>query len=93
MKKKTVVVSNKMGLHARPAARLVQALSGCRSNIKILKDDFEIDAKSIMGVMSLAAGYGSKLKFIVEGPDENKVLVVIEDFFKSNFQINRSKSV
>jgi phosphocarrier protein len=81
MKEKNVVVLNKMGLHARPAARLVQALAGCRSNIKILKDDFEVDAKSIMGVMALAAGCGSKLKFIIEGPDENETLAVIEDFF------------
>jgi phosphocarrier protein len=86
MKKKNIVVLNKMGLHARPAAELVRALARCRSSIKILKDDFEVNAKSIMGVMALAAGCGSKLKFIIEGPDENETLVVIEDFFELNLK-------
>jgi phosphocarrier protein len=85
MKEKIIVVLNKMGLHARPAAMLVQIANGYQSAVKILKDDFEVDAKSIMGVMTLAAGQRSKLNFVADGPDENEVLVAIENLFKSKF--------
>ena len=85
MKEKVVKVSNKMGLHARPAAMLVQTSSKFQSSVKIFKDDFEVDAKSIMGVMTLAAAPGSELKFIAEGPDENEVLDAIEALFNSGF--------
>ncbi|MDR0618232.1 MAG: HPr family phosphocarrier protein [Endomicrobium sp.] len=86
MKEKIIIVSNKMGLHARPAAMLVQTASKYKSSVKIIKDDFvDIDAKSIMGIMSLAARQGSQLKFIADGPDENEVLTELESLFKSNF--------
>jgi phosphocarrier protein len=85
MKEKIIVVLNKMGLHARPAAMLVQSTNGYQSTVKILKDDFEVDAKSIMGVMTLAARRGSKLNFVADGPDENEVLIAIENLFKSKF--------
>ncbi|OEG70454.1 phosphocarrier protein HPr [Candidatus Endomicrobiellum trichonymphae] len=85
MKEKIIVVLNKMGLHARPAAMLVQSTNRYQSTVKILKDDFEVDAKSIMGVMALAAGRGCKLNFIADGPDENEVLIAIENLFKSKF--------
>jgi phosphocarrier protein len=85
LKEKIIIVSNKMGLHARPAAMLVQTTSKYKSSVKIIKDDFDIDAKSIMGIMTLAAGQGSELKFVAEGPDENEVLAELENLFKSNF--------
>jgi phosphocarrier protein len=85
MKKKTIVVLNKMGLHARPAAVLVQNINRYQSVVKILKDGSEVDAKSIMCVMTLAAGRGSKLNFVADGPDENEVLITIENLFKSQF--------
>jgi phosphocarrier protein len=85
MKEKIIVVSNKAGLHARPTATLVQALSKYKSDIKILKDDFEVDAKSIMGVMALAAACGSELKFVADGPDECDALNAIESLFNSKF--------
>jgi phosphocarrier protein len=85
MKKKIIVVSNKAGLHARPAATLVQTLSKYQSDVKILKDDFEVDAKSVMGVMALAAAYGSKLKFIADGPDEYEAIGAVENLFDSKF--------
>ncbi|MDR3330807.1 MAG: HPr family phosphocarrier protein [Endomicrobium sp.] len=85
MREKAIVVSNKMGLHARPAAILVQTTSKYQSVVKILKDNFEVDAKSIMGIMALAAGHGSELKFIANGPDENEVIIAIESLFNSNF--------
>ncbi|MDR1523520.1 MAG: HPr family phosphocarrier protein [Endomicrobium sp.] len=85
MKEKIITVSNKMGLHARPAAMLVQVASKYQSSVKIIKDNFDIDAKSIMGIMTLAAGQGSQLKFVADGPDENEVLTELECLFKSNF--------
>lgn len=85
MKEKIVKVSNKMGLHARPAAMLVQTASKFHSTVKIIRDDFEVDAKSIMGVMTLAAALGSELKFIADGPDESEVLDTIELLFNSGF--------
>jgi phosphocarrier protein len=85
MKEKIIVVSNKAGLHARPAATLVQTLSKYQSGVKILKDDFEVDAKSVMGVMALAAAYGSKLKFIADGPDEYEAIAAVENLFDSKF--------
>ncbi|BAG13921.1 HPr family phosphocarrier protein [Candidatus Endomicrobiellum trichonymphae] len=85
MKEKIIVVLNKMGLHARPAAMLVQIINEYQASVKILKDGFEVDAKSIMGVMTLAAGQGSKLNFVADGLDENEVLSAIENLFKSKF--------
>jgi phosphocarrier protein len=85
MLEKDIKVVNKMGLHARPAAMLVQTASRFNSSIKIFKDDFEVDSKSIMGVMTLAAGHGSVLKFSAEGPDENAALEAIERLFNKGF--------
>ncbi|MCL2485644.1 MAG: HPr family phosphocarrier protein [Endomicrobia bacterium] len=85
MKEKLITVSNKMGLHARPAALLVQTTSRFKSSVKILKDDFEVDAKSIMGVMTLAAASGYELKFVADGPDENEVLDAVEKLFNNGF--------
>jgi phosphocarrier protein len=85
VKEKIIVVLNKTGLHARPAATLVQTLSKYQSVIKILKDDFEVDAKSVIGVMALAATYGSKLKFIAYGSDEYEAIAAIENLFDSRF--------
>ncbi|MDR3196166.1 MAG: HPr family phosphocarrier protein [Endomicrobium sp.] len=85
MKEKIIVVSNKSGLHARPAATLVQTLNKYQSGVKILKDDFEVDAKSVMGVMALAAACGSELKFVVDGPDEGETIAAIESLFNSKF--------
>lgn len=85
MKEKIIIVLNKMGLHARPSAMIVQTVSKYESTVRIYKNDFEVDAKSIMGVMTLAAAHGSKLKFIAEGTDENEVISAIENLFSSNF--------
>jgi len=85
MTEKDIKVNNKMGLHARPAAMLVQTASKFISAIKVSKDDFEVDSKSIMGVMALAAGPGSILKFCADGPDECAALDAIEKLFDKGF--------
>ncbi|MDR3071468.1 MAG: HPr family phosphocarrier protein [Endomicrobium sp.] len=85
MKEKIIVVPNKMGLHARPAMMLVQITNKYQATIKIIKDDFEVNAKSIMGIMTLAAAQGTELKFVAEGFDEIDVLAAVERLFNSNF--------
>lgn len=81
MVEQTFTVLNKMGLHARPAALLVQTLQRFESDVRIKKDDQEVDAKSIMGILTLTAEYGSKLTVLAEGADEQEVLNSMRDFF------------
>ena len=85
MLEKSVTIKNKMGLHARPAAMLVQAASQFKSKIKILKGDQEVDGKSIMGLMTLAASSGSSLGFVVDGDDEEKAMNVLVQLVESGF--------
>lgn len=80
-----IIVNNKLGLHARPAAMLVQAVSKYESDILIHKGSQKVNGKSIMGVMMLAAGQGTKLKFEIIGADANKALQDIEELFNRNF--------
>lgn len=85
MLEKTVKIVNKLGLHARPAAALVQTASAYKASIKILKDSQEVDGKSIMGIMTLAAGCESELRLLADGEDEvdamNALAKLIEDGF------------
>ena len=69
MLEKTVVIKNRLGLHARPAAMLVQTVSKFKAKVKILKGDQEVDGKSIIGIMTLAAANGTTLRLIVDGED------------------------
>jgi len=68
---------NKLGLHARPAALLVQTASRYKSKVTIRKGDLEVNGKSIMGVMMLAAEQGSDLFFQAEGPDEREQVTAL----------------
>jgi len=65
----TIKIQNKLGLHARPAALLVQEASKFSSKIELESNGLKVNGKSIMGVMMLAAAYGSKIKLIVNGDD------------------------
>ena len=67
-------IKNQMGLHARPAAQIVQAVGGLNCEISIEKDGEEVDGKSIMGVMMLAAEYGSKIVVTTQGPDAKQAI-------------------
>ncbi len=67
--RREVTIINKLGLHARAAAKLVTLASGFDADIRIRRDDREVDAKSIMGVMMLAAGKGAQLEVVATGPD------------------------
>ncbi len=67
--RRDVTIINKRGLHARAAAKLVTLAAGFDAEIRLRRDDREVDAKSIMGVMMLAAGKGTRLEVVASGPD------------------------
>jgi len=77
-----VVLGNKHGLHARPAAEFVKLASRFLSDVKLTKDDLTIDGKSIMGVMMLAAECGSTITLTVEGRDEEETAVALIAFLE-----------
>ncbi|MBR4355174.1 MAG: HPr family phosphocarrier protein [Elusimicrobiaceae bacterium] len=78
-------ITNQLGLHARPAALIAQTAGSFVSAMSLSKDDVSVDAKSIMGVMMLAAEYGSTLTLIAEGPDEKEAAAAIKQLFENKF--------
>lgn len=74
MAERSVQIVNKHGLHARPAAEMVKAASRFKSDITISRDDLEVNGKSIMGVMMLAAEYGASITLRAVGPDAEDAL-------------------
>jgi phosphocarrier protein HPr len=85
MTEKFFTVKNKLGLHARPAALFVQTTNRFRSSVKVSKGDVEVDGKSIMGLMMLAAEEGSKLRIVANGEDEKDVVSALDALFTSLF--------
>jgi len=79
------IVKNRLGLHARPAALFVKTTTRFHSNVKVEKEGQEVDGKSIMGLMMLAAEEGSKLKIRATGADEGEVLSALERLFQERF--------
>jgi|SRR5690349_14423584 phosphocarrier protein HPr len=82
---KEISIVNRLGLHARPAAMFVRIASRYRSEIWVAKESEEINGKSIMGLMMLAAGQGSKLRIRCEGPDADKALEELEQLINAGF--------
>ena len=82
---KTVIIINKLGIHARPAALLVQKASKFAANIELEANGIKVNGKSIMGVMMLAAGFESELKIIANGEDADAAIAEIEALIKSKF--------
>ena len=82
---KELVVQNKMGIHARPAAMIVRITNKFKADVFVEKDDEQVNGKSIMGLMMLAAGKGSKVKFIVTGDDAAAMLTELEALFARKF--------
>jgi phosphocarrier protein HPr len=85
MKKKDLLIENKLGLHARAAAQIVKSASSFTSKIVLSKDDLEVDGKSIMGIMMLAAAKGSSVLVQVNGDDEDQAMAGLERLFKEKF--------
>jgi phosphocarrier protein HPr len=82
---KTLVVQNKLGIHARPAALFAKTANRFKSDVFVEKDGETINAKSIMGLMMLAAGPGSKILVIAKGPDAAEAVKAIEELLASKF--------
>ncbi|ACY48126.1 HPr family phosphocarrier protein [Rhodothermus marinus] len=80
-----VVVKNKSGLHTRPASMIVRTASRFKSDFFIEKDGYEINGKSIIGVMTLAAEPGARLKLIFDGEDEEEAAEAIVALFEQGF--------
>ena len=86
MTEQVIKVSNRAGIHARPAAVLVQAAKDFKSSIYFEKANDRINAKSIMGILTLAASYKTELKIIAEGEDEKQAVETIVRLFDSKFE-------
>ena len=85
MTERDIEIKNKLGLHARAAAKLVHVAAKFKSDIKIRKGDEEVDGKSILGILLLAAGRGSTIKVRADGPDERDALDAIEKLIDAKF--------
>lgn len=86
MVKKDFTILNKLGIHARPAAQFVKIANRFQADIFVERDGEEIDGKSIMGVMMLAAGHGSVITVTAEGTDENAAIDAIGDLIERKFE-------
>ena len=82
---KELTVVNRLGLHARPAAMFVRIASRHRADIWVSKECEEVNGKSIMGLMMLAAGQGSKLRIRCDGADADKAMEELEELIKAGF--------
>jgi phosphocarrier protein len=87
MIRQSVLVSNKLGLHARAAAKLVRLASRFSSEIHLSREDAnqQIDSKSILGVLMLAASKGTRLVVSIDGQDEAEAVAAIRGFFEERF--------
>jgi phosphocarrier protein len=81
----TIVLKNRLGLHARAAARLVHAAAGFTCRITLEKDGDEVDGKSILGLLLLAASKGTSLVLRVDGKDEKAALAAVKDLVNRRF--------
>jgi len=85
MQQRDVEVVNKLGLHARPSAKLTQVASGFKSNVFMTRKGRRINAKSIMGVMMLAAAKGSTITLETEGDDEVEAINALAELISGGF--------
>jgi phosphocarrier protein len=86
MTEKIITIVNRAGIHARPAAFLVQTTKNFSSEIYFEKDTDRINAKSIMGIITLGASYGTKIKIIAEGQDEKEAVDALIRLFETKFE-------
>lgn len=85
MIEKTLTVTNKLGIHARPAGMIVDITGQAKSDVSIIHEGSRANAKSILNVMMLAIPAGSEVKFEVEGEDEESVVQQLEQLFNDHF--------
>jgi phosphocarrier protein HPr len=85
MLKQSTQISNKLGLHARASAKLTKLASGFRCEIHLSRNDRRVNAKSIMGVMMLAAGLGTTIEIETDGPDEADAMNALNAMIADKF--------
>ncbi len=78
-------ITNRLGLHARAAAKLVHTAAGFTSDVVIVKDGTEVDAKSILGILQLGAAQGSEIAVRCDGGDESQALEAVTQLFADRF--------
>ena len=82
---KEAVVNNQVGLHARPATFFIQKANEFKSSIWVEKDERRVNAKSLLGVLSLGIVKGTSINLIADGPDEKEVVEALIELISSNF--------
>jgi phosphocarrier protein len=85
MKCRLVTITNKLGLHARASAKLVSLASSFKSDIMLKRDTQQVNAKSIMGIMMLAAAQGTELELCADGRDEAKAITALAELIQDRF--------
>ena len=85
MIRETIVISNRLGLHARASAKLTKLAGMFRSEVVLSRNDRRVNAKSIMGVMMLAAGLGSEIGIEIDGPDEQAAMTALRALIDDKF--------
>lgn len=85
MIEKEIEVVNRAGIHTRPASMIVKTTAKYKSDVYLIRDGFSINAKSIIGVMTLAAAQGEKLTIRADGPDENEAVESLSKIFADGF--------
>jgi len=82
---KTVTIRNKLGLHARAAVKFVNLANRFSASVKIVKDGDEIDGKSILGILTLAATQGTSIRLVISGKDEGAALAALVELITNRF--------
>lgn len=85
MIEKKITIKNKLGLHARAAVKFVNLANRYSSSVKIVKDGNEVDGKSILGILTLAASQGTPIKLVVSGRDENLAMKALCELINNKF--------
>lgn len=83
---KEFTIKNRLGIHARPAAKLSKIANEFESTIRVMKDGLEVNGKSIMGIMMLAAAEGNVIQVEAEGPDEKDAIRALGDLIENKFE-------
>ncbi|MGB9835862.1 MAG: HPr family phosphocarrier protein [Candidatus Saccharicenans sp.] len=85
MIEKKIIIKNKLGLHARAAVKFVNLANRYSSSVKIIKNSMEVDGKSILGILTLAASQGTQIKLVVNGRDEVQAMQALCELIESRF--------
>jgi phosphocarrier protein len=86
MVEKTITVSNRAGIHARPASLIARTSMKFKSTIYLEVENDQVNAKSIMGLLTMLAAYGTEIKIIAEGEDEQQAVDALIKLFESKFE-------